>query len=126
MSEYGNGMAAHADRAAGATLSGIGEMKERVGEAASRAKDKFDDARQPVVDKLHDAADKVREHADRISGAAEGAADRLDASAKYIKSLDARRMAKDLVGVIKKHPAQSLLIAGVVGFLVARAFRSHD
>lgn len=126
MSETNNGTASGVGRAAEAARSGVGELKDQVGEAASRAKSKFDGVRKPVADKLSDAADKVREHADRISGAAESAADRLEASADYLKSRDARRMAQDLVGLIKKHPAQSLVIAGVVGFLIARAFRSRD
>jgi hypothetical protein len=126
MSEFSNGTASTVGHAAGAALSGAGEKADQVGEAAGRAKSKFDSARKPVADKLQDAAGKVRHHADRISGAAESAADRLEASADYIKSRDARRMAKDLVGVIKSHPAQSLLIAGVIGYLVARAFRSKD
>ena len=126
MSDFSNGTASSIGHAAGAALSGAGEIKDQVGEAAGRARSKFDSARKPVADKLHDAADKVREHADRISGAAGSAADRLEASADYIKSRDARRMAQDLVGMIKRHPAQSLLIAGVIGYLVARAFRSKD
>ncbi|HEX4049716.1 MAG TPA: hypothetical protein VHY19_02400 [Steroidobacteraceae bacterium] len=126
MSEFSNGTASNVGRAAGAALSGVGEMKEQLGEAASRARSKVDGVRKPIADKLHDTAGKVREHADRISDAAGTAADRLEASANYVKSRDARRMAQDLVGVIKKHPAQALLIAGVVGFLVARAFRSKD
>jgi len=126
MSEFSHGSASHVGRAAGATLGGAAEVKDQVSEAASRAKSKFEGVRKPVADKLNDAADKVREHADRLSGAAGNAADRLEASADYIKSRDARRMAQDLVSVIKKHPAQSLVIAGVVGFLIARAFRSRD
>lgn len=126
MSEFNNGPAASGGRAAGAAMSGASEIKDQASEAASHAKSKFDSARKPVADKLHEAADGVRKHADRISGAAESAADRLEASADYIKSRDARRMAQDLVGVIKRHPAQSLLIAGVIGYLVARAFRSKD
>jgi hypothetical protein len=34
-------------------------------------------------------------------------------------------MLQDLVGIVKRHPAQSLLLAGAVGFLVARAFRTE-
>src|SRR6185312_3835844 len=110
----------------------VGGMTERVGEATDRAQGKLDSARQPVADKLHSEADRVRNRADRlpggrtVSGAARSAADRLDASASYIESTDARGMMQDLLGVIKRHPAQSLLAAGVVAFLIGRAFRHKD
>ncbi|HTT06675.1 MAG TPA: hypothetical protein VMF64_15455 [Steroidobacteraceae bacterium] len=119
-------MASNAARTAGAALSGASDIAEQAGEAARRAKGKFESARQPVADKLHGAADTVRSQADRISGAAQSAADRLEASADYIKSRDAKRMMQDLIVLIKQHPTKSLLIAGAVGFLVARAFRSKD
>ena len=126
MTESSHGMTSNAARTAGASLSGAGDIADQAGEAARRAKSKFDGARQPVADKLHSAADHVRAHGDRLSGAAESAADKLEASADYIKSRDAKRMMQDLMQLIKQHPTKSLLIAGAVGFLVARAFRSKD
>jgi ElaB/YqjD/DUF883 family membrane-anchored ribosome-binding protein len=116
MSEFNNGTSSTTGHAAAAAAGGI---QEQASEAASRAKSKFESARQPVADRLHTAADKVR-------GAAGSAADKLEQSADYIESRDARRMLTDLVAVIKRHPAQSLVVAGVVGFLIARAFRNKD
>ena len=118
MSEYSNGTSPNTASASAESL-GVGRVQEQVGEAVSRTKSRFDRARQPVADRLHGAAHRVR-------GAAGSAADRLEESADYIKSRDARRMMQDLVSVIRSHPARSLAIAGVIGFLIARAFRRKD
>jgi hypothetical protein len=109
--------------------SGVDKMKEQMSAVAEKARDKIDSARQPIADKMHGAADTIREQAgrmpggDTVSGAARSAAEKLESSATYLESHDAQRMIQDLLSVVKKHPTQSLLLAGVVGFLVARAFR---
>jgi len=132
MADFSNGTAAQVGRVSDAAMSGVGEVAETIGDATGRARGKLNSARQPMADKLHRAADRVRNRADRlpgghtISGAAKSAADRLDASASYIESTDARGMMQDLLGVIKRHPAKSLLVAGAAAFLIGRAFRSKD
>src|SRR5579871_6219893 len=85
---------------------------------------KMDSTREAIADRLRGAAGTIREQAsagsEAISDRAESAAGTLDASASYIESFDARRMMQDLFSVTKKYPAQSLLAAGLLGFLVAR------
>jgi hypothetical protein len=85
----------------------------------------MDSTREAIADRLRGAAGTIREQvaagAEALTDRAESAADKLDASASYIESRDARRMLQDLLGVIKRHATQSLLLAGLVGFLVARA-----
>jgi hypothetical protein len=85
---------------------------------------KMDSTREAIADRLRGAAGTIREQAsagsEAITDRAESAADKLDASASYIESFDARRMMQDLFSVTKKYPAQSLLVAGLLGFLVAR------
>jgi hypothetical protein len=60
-----------------------------------------------------------------VAGAAQSTAKKLASSADYLESHDAKRMMKDLIEVVKKHPGRSLLIAGVLGFFIARALRSN-
>ena len=90
----------------------------------------IDNVRRPVADTLHEAADSVRQQAERLPGgervakAAHGAAGKLDSSAHYLESRDSRQMLQDLWGFIKRHPAQTLLLAGAAGFLIARSLRS--
>lgn len=117
-------------RAADAVAGGVGRAKQQAGEIAEQAANKVNSARQPIADKLHGAASAVRGQAESLAagegvvGVAQSAADKLESSAAYIESHDAREMVNDLMAVVKKHPTQSLLIAGAFGFLIARALRS--
>ena len=110
--------------------SGVGKVKQQAGELADKATSKVDSARQPIADKLYGAAGAIRDQAqsmgagETVSGAAQTAADKLESSASYLESHDAKQMVQDLISVVKRHPTQSLLLAGAVGFLVARAFRA--
>lgn len=89
---------------------------------------RMDSTREAIADRLHGAASTIRDRAnagsEAITGRAESVAGALESSASYIESLDARRVMRDLFSVIKKHPTQSLLVAGFIGYLLARAFRS--
>ena len=135
MTETPSGLGSNADRATDATASAMAKAKQQTGEWADRAAGKLDAARQPVADKLHGAANAVRGNAERlydsegvsegVSDVAHSAADRIESSATYLESHDVRQIAQDLVAVVKRYPTQSLLIAGAVGFLCGRAFRSN-
>ena len=81
--------------------------------------------RQPIADKLHTAAGAVRDQAEAVIGVAEAAADKLEASATYLDYHDSKDIAKDLWALVRRHPRKSLLVAAVIGFLVARAFRKE-
>jgi hypothetical protein len=111
--------------------SGLGDFKQQAGEFAHKAADRVDATRQPIADKLHGAAGAIRDQAQGLAtgeglvGVAKTAADKLESSASYIESHNTKQMIQDVVGIVKRHPAQSLLIAGAVGFLFARAFRSE-
>jgi ElaB/YqjD/DUF883 family membrane-anchored ribosome-binding protein len=111
-----------AGRGSPAPGGALGDLKQQAGEFADKAANRVDATRQPIADKLHGAAGAIR---DQAQGAAKTAADKLDSSATYIESHDTQQMLQDLVGIVKRHPAQSLLLAGAVGFLVARAFRTE-
>jgi ElaB/YqjD/DUF883 family membrane-anchored ribosome-binding protein len=117
-------------RAAEAVTGGVGRAKQQASEIADQAANKVNSARRPIADKLHGAASAVRDQADSMAagegvvGVAQSAADKLESSAAYIESHDARQMVNDLMAIVKKHPTQSLLIAGAFGFLVARALRN--
>jgi hypothetical protein len=94
---------------------------------------KADGTRGAVADKLCEAADGLRNHAqtlygsEGISGAvsdiAIGMADKIDSSAAYIAANDLKRMAADLGTAVKGYPVRSLLVAGLCGFAIGRAFR---
>ncbi len=135
MSETSFGGVSSADRVSEAAASGLGKVKQQASELTDKASSKMENARQPVADKLHGIADKLHGTADAIrdkvesagegvGGVAQSAADKLEASASYLESHSTAQMMQDLIAIVKKHPTQSLLLGGAVGFLCVRAFRS--
>jgi ElaB/YqjD/DUF883 family membrane-anchored ribosome-binding protein len=110
---------------------GLDDLKQQAGEFAHKAADRVNATRQPIADKLHGAAGAIRDQAQGLAageglvGVAKTAADKLESSASYIESHDTKQMMQDLVDLVKRHPTRSLLLAGAVGFLVARAFRGE-
>lgn len=118
-------------------------MKDKVAEAASQTKDKMqevgqnvqakiDETRRPAADKLESAANLVHEKADSlpggetVAGLAHGAADKMHATADYVRDHDVQDMLSDVETFVRRHPGQSLLAAAAVGFLVGRTFRGED
>jgi hypothetical protein len=102
-------------------------MAERSSVGAGKA----DSTREAIAERIRGAAGTIRDRAsagsEALTQGAESAAGKLDASASYIESRDAGRMLQDLVSVVKRYPTQSLLVAGLLGFLVARMLpRSAD
>jgi hypothetical protein len=130
MNERNIGDGFYGARASDALAGGIGRMGEQVSDAADKATSKLDSVREPIADKLTGAADMLREQAERlpgekVAGAVRSAADKLESSATYLVSHDAGEILQELVGVVKRHPAASLLIAAGLGFLFGRALRSN-
>jgi hypothetical protein len=115
----GTGTAARMKEAAG-------EARERVAEYSRRAMDKIDAQRQPAANALEDTASALHEKGDAAASVAHRTANSLKATADYIRENDVKSMFNDLGSVVRRYPAQSLVAAGVAGFLIARALRRSD
>jgi ElaB/YqjD/DUF883 family membrane-anchored ribosome-binding protein len=102
-------------------------LKAQLAAAADKTKETIDSAREPIADQLLGAADTLRTRGERLprgtAGIAQGAADRLETSATYLVSNTVPQMMEDVLSLVRKNPAQSLLIAGALGFLLGRALR---
>jgi ElaB/YqjD/DUF883 family membrane-anchored ribosome-binding protein len=96
-------------------------------DVARTASQTVDDGRKTAADRLGSAASAVRDRADQLPGGpkvqqfAHAAADRLNTTADYMRSHDAKGMLADVKGVVKKNPGPSLIIAAAVGFVLGRA-----
>ncbi len=112
------------------TRDAIVDTKDNLADAASRVQDKvsskFDNGRTAAANKLADAAESLHERVNRIGEIGHDAADRVDATARYLKKHSAKEMASDLGELVRAHPGKSLLVAAAAGFIVARAFRSSN
>jgi ElaB/YqjD/DUF883 family membrane-anchored ribosome-binding protein len=107
--------------------TGAGKLKAQLATAAEKTKETIDSAREPIADKLLGAADTLRARGERLprgaAGVAQGAADRFEASAIYLVSKTVPQMMEDVLSFVRENPAQSLLIAGALGFVLGRAMR---
>jgi hypothetical protein len=63
---------------------------------------------------------------DKLSGVAHSAADKLQATADYVRRTDLNGMVEDVQDIVKRYPKESLAVAAILGFLVARGLRGSD
>jgi len=112
-------------------------IKEQVGERAVQAKDavvdfgrktveNIDAQRGPAAGTLDQTASVLHEQAERVAGAARATADRLHATADYVRTQDVKAMAKDVEDLVRRYPGPALAIAAVMGFMTARVLRTRD
>lgn len=87
-----------------------------------------DSKREKVADMLDGVASRIHERADRgserVLGVGHSTAEKVEATAKYVREHDSREMLSDIEAVAKRHPAKSLLAVAIVGFLAGRALRN--
>lgn len=106
------------------------QLKEKVTDVARKAGDKLDEQRVRAAGTFEQTASALHEGGERFassaSSAAHATADKIQAAADYLREHDARAMAEDLTGLIKRYPGQALAAAAVVGFLAGRALRNND
>ena len=126
------------DRVAGDAGSGAGtaarmkladkaaDMKDRVTDFGRKAVDKLDESRETAAGALDATASTLHSRGDQISGAAQSAANKIHATANYVRQTNLKGMVDDIEDVLKRYPAQTLVAAAVLGFLVGRAFRRYD
>ena len=108
------------------------QAKEKVSSVGRTAANKIDENRDSAAGGLESAASTLHDKADslpggeKVTGLAHSAADKLGATADYVREHDVNGMMADLERLVKNNPGQSLLAAAVVGFLVGRTFSSSD
>jgi len=104
----------------------------KVTDKAAQVKDKVDANRQNAAQGLEQAASTIRDKAQSLPGGetvsdlAHSAADKLAATAGYVREHDVNTMMADVETLVKNNPGPALLAAAVVGFLVGRAFSGTD
>jgi ElaB/YqjD/DUF883 family membrane-anchored ribosome-binding protein len=102
------------------------EKAEQLGRSAAK---KIDESRGPAASSLESAAAALRDKAqtlpggEKIADVAHSAADKLEATADYVKRHDTKQMAADVESMVRRHPGRSLMIAAAIGFLFGRAFQ---
>jgi ElaB/YqjD/DUF883 family membrane-anchored ribosome-binding protein len=115
--------------AADTTMS---KVTDKVTETATQVKDSLNANRNVAAHGLEQAASTLRDKADSLPGGetvtdlAHTAADKLTATAGYVRETDVNTMMADVETLVKNNPGPALMAAAVVGFLVGRAFSGND
>ena len=117
----------------GGTISdAASQVKDKFNDLSRTAGNKIDENRQAAAGGLQKAAVALHEKAENIPGVetvsclAHDAADKLTATADYVRDNNLNKMMADVEAVVKNNPGPSLLAAAVIGFLAGRAFRSNE
>ena len=107
------------------------QVKDKLTDFGRTATSKIDENRDAAASGLQKAASALHDRAenlpgvDTVSNLAHDAANKLTATADYVREHDANRMMADVETLVKNNPGPSLLAAVVVGFLAGRAFSSN-
>jgi hypothetical protein len=112
-------------------------LPDQVTDAASQIKDKVNDLSRSATEKLEatrvaaaggldSTASALHNSGEKIADLAHGTADKLNSSAKYLRNKDVPGIFSDLQAMVRKNPGISLLVAGFVGFAMARALTSNN
>jgi|ERR1051326_2094563 ElaB/YqjD/DUF883 family membrane-anchored ribosome-binding protein len=106
-----------------------GRMKEQAGNAAEKAGEGLEQGRKSTADTLQRTASVLRDKAEDLpggemtAGIVERVADTMESTGAYLREHDMSDMKADVERIVRRNPAQALIIAGVAGFILGRAFR---
>jgi hypothetical protein len=102
-------------------------MKERATQAGSAVSESASRQRENAARGLDRVASTVHSKADSLPGGPQTErivhriADGMESTASYLRDHNFKDMGDNLIGVARKHPAESLIAALAIGFLVGRA-----
>jgi ElaB/YqjD/DUF883 family membrane-anchored ribosome-binding protein len=98
----------------------VSRATETVAELGRRTMENVDAHRRPMAATLEQTASTLHEQTDRAAGIAHATADGLRATANYVRENDLRAISKGAGNLVRRYPAQSLVIAALAGFCVAQ------
>lgn len=112
----------------------ISDIQERAAGVASKIKDKAsqfgstlsqtaDRQRENAAKGLDRAASSLHEGVGSAAKAGHGLADGMSSTASYLRNHSFGEMGTDVMDVCRRYPAQAMISAAVLGFIVGRAIR---
>jgi ElaB/YqjD/DUF883 family membrane-anchored ribosome-binding protein len=108
-------------------VSGVAsQVKDKVSDFGRTAAAKIDESRDGAASGLESAASTLHEKADSVHGIAHATADKLTATAEYVRGHDVSHMMADVEELVRRNAGPSLVAAAAIGFLVGKAFSSKD
>jgi ElaB/YqjD/DUF883 family membrane-anchored ribosome-binding protein len=104
----------------------VGRATEAVADLGRQTVGSVDAQRRPVAATLEHTASALHHQTDRVARVGHTAADRLRATANYVRGNDLNAMAKDVADIVRRHPGQALIAAAAAGFVVAQVVRRRS
>ena len=101
-------------------------VKDKVNDLSRSATEKMEATRVAAAEGLDSTASALHNSGEKVAGLAHETADKLNYGAKYLRNNNVPGIFGDLGAVVRKNPGMSLLVAGFVGFAMARALTTHD
>jgi ElaB/YqjD/DUF883 family membrane-anchored ribosome-binding protein len=92
-------------------------------EKAARIAEQVDDLGRETAGNLHAAASSIRKGSKAIDDLAESTANKLDGAGSYVEKHNVKWAIGAPRRVVRRYPAESLLLAAGVGFLTGFAIR---
>jgi len=101
------------------------EARSRGEDAASAVQERADQGMDRAAEGMQQGAEKLRDYEDSsTTGKAAGfAADGMERGAQYLRDRDSTQVWDDVGHYVEQHPAQAMLGAVGVGFLIGRILR---
>ena len=103
-------------------------VKDKASQASELVSEKVGQSRESAADGLNQVASAMHENADSLPRGASrlthGVANKVGSAAEYLRDSDFSKMGKDATNLCRRYPAQALLAAVAVGFLIGRSRRS--
>ena len=107
----------------------VEQTKNKLTEFGTAAASKIDQNRAVAASGLEEAAATLHQRAEKLPGGekvthfAHSAADKLNATAGYVRQNDLNSMRSDVENLVKKNPGPSLLVAVALGFFIGRSLK---
>jgi ElaB/YqjD/DUF883 family membrane-anchored ribosome-binding protein len=131
--EQGNGNGGGLKTRAGEKVREIGEaargqagerVRKLTDKARERAQEQVEGQRERIASRVEEAASGLLHHAeagDNLRFEAERrVAQGLESAAGYLHSHQTNEVAGDVVGFVRRHPLRSLIMAGIIGYLLGK------
>ena len=106
------------------------QARQQAGQVAAQVSTKADAGIEKAAGGLDRAADMLRQKSEQMGGQGSGiqsvatqAATQLDTAAQFLKDKDTDQLMADLEDLVRRKPAQTLLVAAGVGFLLSKVVR---
>lgn len=127
--EFGSYAADLTNETAGRVADVASRVQDKASELGEKAANAVDARRGGAANTLDSAARGLHQTAEKLPGGpavtqfAHKAADKIGATADYVRDHGMKDMLVDMESYVKSHPTQALIGAAVVGFLAGRAMR---